>query len=365
MKTANRFNFVILGASILVLLAAMWAGLLRLGWAWPALQPALPAGHGPLMVSGFFGALISLERAVAMRKHRWTYLAPVFSAAGAAVLALGGQGAVGPVLMTLGSAGMVAIFVLILRQHAVPHTLMMASGALALLTGNLLWLTGRPVSRFVLWWAGFLVLTITGERLELSRIVARSRFSSWALLAASAVFGGGLVLLLFRWSAGVRIASAGLLLLALWLGRYDIARWTVRKAGLTRFIAVCLLGGYVWLAVAGLVGLAYQPAPAGPVYDAMLHAVFLGFTFTMIFGHAPIIFPAVLGLHIRYRRTMYLPLAALHLSLALRLAGDLLASAAARRWGGLLNVLVILAYFWMIAPIRKVNRESAPILPGM
>ncbi len=39
-----------------------------------------------------------------------------------------------------------------------------------------------------------------------------------------------------------------LLLIALWLLRFDIARKTVRRTGLTRFIALNLLIGYVWLA---------------------------------------------------------------------------------------------------------------------
>ncbi len=365
MKTLNRFNSAILVASILVLLAGLWAGLLRIGWAWPPIQPTLPVGHGPLMVSGFFGALIGLERAVALKERRWVYLAPVLSGLGGLALVFGVPGVWGPLLLFLGSAAMVAIFVVILRQQTLPYTVMMASGAVTLAVGNLLWLFGWPISRFVLWWAGFLVLTIVGERLELSRIVSRSRFSEVSLVVAGLVFGLGLLVELAAWLPGVRIASAGLLLLAVWLLRYDIARRTVRKPGLTRFIAVCLLGGYVWLGIGGLVGLVYTAASAGPVYDAMLHAVFLGFTFTMIFGHAPIIFPAVLGLKIAYRKTMYVPLVLLHLSLALRVAGDLLSNAAARRWGGLLAMLVILGYFWMIAPFRKVNRTSAPLIPGM
>lgn len=39
----------------------------------------------------------------------------------------------------------------------------MSIGALAWVVGNALWLTGSPVYRIILWWAGFLVLTIAGE----------------------------------------------------------------------------------------------------------------------------------------------------------------------------------------------------------
>jgi hypothetical protein len=86
-----------------------------------------------------------------------------------------------------------------------------------------------------------------------------------------------------------------MLALALWLLRYDIARYTVRKTGLTRFIAVCLLSGYIWLGLSGLLALRFGGVTAGFQYDALLHTLFVGFVISMIFGHAPIIFPAVLG----------------------------------------------------------------------
>src|SRR5450756_2834249 len=56
------------------------AGLARLGWSSPG--AALAAVHGPLMASGFFGTVISLERAVALGR-RWAYSAPLASALGA------------------------------------------------------------------------------------------------------------------------------------------------------------------------------------------------------------------------------------------------------------------------------------------
>ncbi len=50
----------LLALSILALLAGLWAGLLRLGWSLPPIQPGLYVAHGPLMVCGFLGTLISL-----------------------------------------------------------------------------------------------------------------------------------------------------------------------------------------------------------------------------------------------------------------------------------------------------------------
>ena len=65
--------------------------------------------------------------------------------------------------------------------------------------------------------------------------------------------------------------------------------------------------------------------PGGPRYYRLLHTVFLGFLFSMIFGHAPIILPAITGVAVPYRQAFYAHLALLHISLAIRLGGDLLA----------------------------------------
>jgi len=88
----------------------------RLGWRWPPLQPTLPIAHGPLMVSGFLGTLIALERAVALRS-RWTYLGPLLTGLGGLSLAVGIGGESGPILITLGSAGLLLVFFVIMRRH--------------------------------------------------------------------------------------------------------------------------------------------------------------------------------------------------------------------------------------------------------
>jgi len=92
----------------------------------------------------------------------------------------------------------------------------------------------------------------------------------------------------------------------------------VRADGLPRYMAVCLLGGYAWLAVGGVAWLA--TALGFPARDTALHALGLGFVASMIMGHAPVILPAVTRIKVQYGTAFYLPLAALHLSLALRLA---------------------------------------------
>ncbi len=349
----DRARLPLVALAMAALLAALWAGLLRLGWALPPLDPVLPGIHGPLMVSGFLGALISLERAAALRA-RWAYAAPVCAVLGTLILLTGVLPAAGAFLFTLGGAGMVLIFVAILRRQPALFTYTMALGAAMWLVGNLIWLAGFPIFRVVLWWSGFLVLTIVGERLELSRLLRLSPFADWFYGLAIAIFTLGVIVESVQGIAfpaggtelGLRLAGAGLLALALWLWRYDIARRTVRQSGLTRFIALCLLAGYFWLAVGGLVRLLSPDPSSSYTYDAMLHAVFLGFVMSMIFGHAPIILPAVLSRPMSYQPGFYAHLILLHLSLALRLLGDLGGILALFQWGGLLNVIAVLLFLF-------------------
>ena len=131
-----------------------------------------------------------------------------------------------------------------------------------------------------------------------------------------------------------------LLALAAWLARYDIASRTVRASGLTRYIALCLLAGYAWLAFGGL-GLMLRPGGAPGLWDAGLHAVMLGFVFSMVLGHAPVILPAVLRVGFPYSPVLYVPLALLHASLAARVAGDLAQEALCRAAGGAGNAAAI------------------------
>jgi hypothetical protein len=338
----------------LALLAGLWAGLVRLGWGLPPLTLRLPAQHGPLMVSGFLGTLISLERAVALSQNqngrRLYYLAPLLAGLGAVALFLALPTAVPRGLSTLGALGLTLIFVVIYRWQPTTDHLVMGIGALLWLVGNGLWLAGRPVYQVVPWWAGFLVLTIAGERLELARVLLHKKSARQAFVGVTAVFLAGLLLSLLTFGAGTRLAGLGLVVLGLWLLRYDIARRTIRQKGLTRYIAACLLPGYVWLIVGGALWLIYGgQTVVGPIYDALLHTIFLGFVFSMIFGHAPVIVPAVLGTQVPYTPLFSGHLILLHVSLAMRVVGDLLLWLPLRRWGGLLNEAAVLLFLLVTA----------------
>ena len=357
---AARYRFPILLLAMAALLAALWAGGLRLGWHWPVLQPDLPGSHGALMVSGFLGTLVALERAVALGRP-WMYTAPLFSGLGGILLILGVLNPIGPILLLLGSLLLSAMMVIILRRHAVTYTIVMACGVFCWSLGNLLWLTGWSIPRVVLWWASFLILTIAGERLELGRL---ARIPPWAPVAFNLICGlflTGVAVSLINLSLSTRLAGVAMLGLSAWLLRFDIARRTIRQVGLPRYAAVCLLTGYVWLGLGGVLAVSFGAMAAGVYYDAYLHTIFVGFVISMIFGHAPIIFPSVLQLPITYKPVFYVPLALLHISLLARILGDLLQAQTIRLWGGLFNGIAILLFLVITAGVILHSRLQKPL----
>ena len=342
----SKARFPLMALGLLALLTALWGGLVRLGWAWPVPWPTLVVAHGPLMVCGFLGTLIGVERAVALGGC-WPYAAPLLTAVGTLALL---TGLPAPPFMTLGSLGLVAMFAVIVQRQCAVATVTMALGAFLWLVGNSGWLAGWPVARVVPWWSGFLVLTIAGERLELSRVLRLSVLHYGLFLLAVSVLLAGLLLLATGLASGGHVTGVGMVALAWWLLQYDMARRTVWQTGVTRFIAVCLLSGYVWLGVGGVLTWRFASVLAGPYYDAMLHTVFVGFVFAMIFGHAPMILPAILSRTTSpYQPALYVPLLLLHVSLLLRVVGDLQGWWSGRQWGGLLNALAVLLFLLTLA----------------
>ena len=335
--------------SVVALLFGLWAGLLRLGWVLPVLRSNLPVSHGALMISGFLGTLVTLERVAALRK-RWMLVAPLLTSLGSALGLIFPGSALGPTLITLGSLGALVIMIIIVWRETQVFTVTMAFGALCWLTGNLLWLSGTPISRLVWLWAAYLILTISGERLELSRVLRPKRWHYALFTAAALLFVVGVVVFAFQPRSGAVLTGAGSLALAVWLVRFDIAYRNLRHPiPLTRYIALCLFIGYFWLAIGGVFLLTFGVQVAGFLYDAMLHAVFLGFVFSMIFGHAPIIFPALTGIHIPYHPSLLVPLVLLHGSLVLRIVADLTAWHTGRMWGGLINEIALIIFLALIA----------------
>lgn len=352
-----------LGLLVLVamaLLAGLAGGLLRAGVVLPAAVAGPWLGraallHAALMIGAFMGTVVGIERAVAMR-HPAAWVAPLASAL-AAPAALLGWDAGARWLLVLASLAFVGVNLLVVRRQPAAHTRLLLAGAVAWFAGNLLFALARGSGAVLPWWFAFLVMTIAAERLEMTRLMRRGPVAQRLLvvvLAALVVAAG----LSARWpAAGGVLYGASLVLLAAWLLVLDIARRTVRAEGLARYMAVCLLGGYAWLAVGGL---AWSATALGlPARDAALHALGLGFIVSMMLGHAPVILPAIARVKLLFGWCFYLPLAALHLSLVLRL-GPGWQDPAWRAQGALLNVLAIALFAATVAGAAWAWRRDNP-----
>jgi len=334
----RRAPFLLPGA--LALLLGLDAGLQLLNLPSVPVTERLPVVHGMLLVLGFVGTLIALERAVALRR-RWGFAAPALLGAGGLLIVPPATARAGQVLLVAGSSALALLYAFLWRRQRDEAVTIQALGAVLAVGAAILWLGGVPIPRLLPWLAGFVVLTIAGERLELARIDL-ARNGPAQVGAAALVVATPLSLL---WP-GVGEPLFGLALLALvgWLATHDVARRTVRASGLPRFAAFCLLAGYAWLVVAGGLWLLAGPVLEGPAYDATVHAVFLGFTISMILAHAPVILPAVLRVALPYRPALYGPAVLLHASLLIRVAlGDARDWDLARDVGGALNVVAVLS----------------------
>lgn len=343
--TKHLPRFLVLITVAIALLGGLGSGLARLGWQMDAASNYWLLAHGPLMISGFLGTLICMERAVALStRYQGVMLVPVTSALGAITLLLFPQAPLAKGLISFGSVGLLLLFGLMLRLHPSRDIWIMALGALCWVLGNGLWFADYSVYQVVHLWVAFLILTIVGERLELSRVRRLTQRSELLLVVAVGVYLIGTLLTVFYLDFGIRVAGLGAILMAAWLLHYDIARRTICSKALPRYIAACLLIGYVWLAFGGAIALWKGAVYAGYDYALILHAYLLGFVFSMIFGHAPIILPALTGLKLTFTPLFYGHLILLHTTLAYRMLGNLLQQMPLRQWGAMLNVFAILLF---------------------
>jgi hypothetical protein len=351
---------VLLALGGIALLAGLVGALVLLGTPMPANTGRLAVDHGTLMTLGFLGTVIALERAVALGRPMG-YAAPVAAGTGAAALVLGLPSDLAAWLMVAGGLLLVGTYAAFATQDRSLHLGIQAVGAGAWPVAALLIAAGRPVADTLPWLAAFLVLTIAGERLELARLGRLTILKRRQFIVVTWILVAGVTVSLVLPDEGTRLAGAGMLALAVWLARNDLARRTVRVPGVTRFIALSLLAGYAWLAVAGAAWLATGAgAAAGPAYDVRVHALFLGFVISMVFGHAPVIVPAVLRVPLPYTPVFFGHLGLLHAALILRIVGgDVLGMPWAWSTGGILNVVAMLLFVGVsaAAAIRELARR--------
>jgi len=363
LTAALQFPLPYILLAVLGLLVGLHGGLVRLGWPWGLPQRNWMIDHGPLMVLVFMASVIGVERAVASRRT-WSFLAPATLGIGGILIMVGAPAQQAAVLTTLGAALYCLVVVGVYQSQKALYTVMMLLAAVALFIGSGLWLAGVAIPHLVEWWTAYLILTIAGERLALGRLFGFSRLvKTWFSLASGLILLGPAINL-WQPTWGIPLGGLGMIMLAVWLFRYDVARRFWSQPQYAGFSARALLAGYFWLLIAGALRIWLGPQAAGNYYDAQLHAVFLGMTFSMIFGHGPLIFPALLRRKIDFPRGLYLPLFLLHIGLLIRVIGDLIPLLAWRHWGGLINALAIVLFFLILMPkVLRGEKLSETTLP--
>jgi hypothetical protein len=348
----NKPVFFILPFILLSLLLGIYAGWLRMGWNFPMTDAM--AHHGMLMVGSFLGTLILIERIVGL-KIKWLYIFPVLNVLSLPALYFK-LDTLGLIFLLAGSAGLILVYAIIYKRYQERYILIMMAGGLLLAAGFILLLTGEKYASAVPYWIGFLLLTILGERIDLAKFLPRKKFKNSLLWMFIFIFLAGLFMQYHH--AGHIFAGAGLLLIAFWLMKYDIVNKSMKSQGIHRYIGTVLFSGYIWLFISGLLMLINPDLVYA--YDAVLHAFFLGFVFLMIFAHAPIIFPGVMGFSFTpYHKSLYTWMILLNLSLLMRIVADLFFLNEMRQISGIISGVIIIGFFINLLVIIRIKISTA------
>ncbi len=336
------------------MILGIWAGLIRIGWTLPA--TTLAVHHGALMVGGFLTTLIALEKVVPLKKKA-AYAVPVISAL-SLLMVIPGYFQIGIYFMLAGSLGLVIIHAWYLYVYPRELTLLlMLVGAIFLITGNAILIDSKFYPAAFPWWMGFLLYTITAERLELSRFLPVTKTTKYWLLSFLALFVLGVVVPFHMY--GKYISGFAVIFIALWMMRNDVMRIGIKKSGVIKFSAIALLLANVWLLITGLILLLSGDNLYS--YDMVVHGFFIGYAMSMIIAHGPIILPGVLGLSVKpFHSILYAWLILLHASLLLRILSDAWIKEEWRTLSGLLSGVGIIFYFvsLVVLVIRQINHAK-------
>lgn len=332
----KRIHFIALVP--ILLLAALYSAVARVGWSLPV--SAMAVNHGFLMVSGLLGTLISLERTLILKNRIWISI-PILSA-GSAFLVIAGSVQTGFWCQLLAALLLAVLYTKQWLQFQQIYFFGLTLSALAWTISGVVLLLGRGFPSASIWHILFLLLTIASERLELSRFIATPRWAKTTIVLLFALLF--LVQALpFHWGANY-FNGALMAGLAYWLMEFDIVKINMKKSGFFRYTGITLFSGYLWLMISGVLML--LPIQTFYHYDAVLHSFFIGFVFSMLFAHAPIIFPALLKKTVKpFHPIFYLPVFLTHALLLLRLYADYASEFSLRKWVGLLQVAVFLLFF--------------------
>ncbi len=366
-------RFVILLFAGIAAIAGTVAALSRSNLPTIINRAPLADAHGAIMVFGFLGTAISMERSVAFRagsasKPKWGFIAPILSALGVFVF-MGEMLRIVPMpavwqlypatLWALSMLMLSAVYIGIwFRQHSM-SVIIQVMGSFVGFCGAALWARGINASILAPWWMVFLTLTIVGERLELSHATVLDGHVEPTLLSATIAIVLSLPIQLMMPSIGFVCfgLSMGVLLVTMLIN--DTARRTWNKPRLTGFMGTCMLVGYVWAILASLV---WVFAPNGGTdywADFSIHALAIGFVLSMVAAHVCVIVPAIVRRPMPYHWVIWIPWGILQLGLLLRFIGTVQTVTLLWQVGDAINVAGVLCLMICIVGLTIYGSRKA------
>lgn len=320
------------------LISGVFAGFNRLGWI--EINTGMGGEHGALMTGSFLGTVILLERVVTS-KNRLLLALPIINGL-SLPLFFAGQHQASLICLSIGSIGLCYVYLDIISRMKELGFYIMLAGAVCWLIGNMLIIMYQIYPLALPWWICFFLLTIVGERLELTKFLPVKKKMKHLLvvfLAATVISLG-----FFFHNSGQLIAGLFIIGIVVWLLKYDMVRKNLFREGLYQYAAVMLTVGYLWLGIYGLFLLSGSYLDIS--YDTLVHTFFIGFVMNMIFAHAPIILPGVAKLKFYpYHPILYISGFLLQVSLILRIYGNVISDYDVKYYSSIFNGIFIFTFF--------------------
>ncbi|MEQ8628658.1 hypothetical protein [Ekhidna sp.] len=302
------------------LILGLFTGLSRFG----VIYFPLSFHHGVLMLNGFAGGVITVERLLSNPKDRWFHIGLILLTAGLVLYLLGFEFGLLLVSVNVGILFLKETLQLVEKQSQ--NGVYQLVGLLSWFIGNLKFYQNGFYPAAVPFWIVFILMLIVGTPL-----IKNGKKDVISLILALTLFFS---FWLGFHSYGQTIYGIGLVLLSIRLGYLELKNRSKHLLG--------VVIAYTWLMMTGISLLFSDHILYS--YDLVLHAFFLGFFFSMIFINAPDALLKKLGLE-ELKTFPNFWLVFLSIGLIARLIiGDLFQIQLARSIGGTLNLLTIILY---------------------
>gem|GEM_PF-6866334 len=243
MKTKPNIEKFFIPFLFFLLILGMTSGLARGG----ALNlPSLSGKHFIIFLYGFFGSLLSLERAFGF-SLKYLFITPALTLLGT-ILYIWLEN---PYLIIPGAL----LFILPNLRVFITSKSFFSSGfilsAILFITGAIFFASGyyyQSAIALVL----FLVFYILSERAELIKIIGLGKNGILFLSLASIMSVTGLIISLKDLISGIQISFGSIAAITVWFMRNDIARKTIKMKGAVKFSSISVLSAYFWLILGSL-----------------------------------------------------------------------------------------------------------------